>query len=216
MPNLLAHLPESSGAGSLDVSRETVDRLMGYLADLLKWSAKINLIAPTTREMAWDRHICDSAQIYTLAPMSFRHWVDLGSGGGLPGLVIAIIASERNPESKITLVESDARKAAFLSLSARTYAPACKVELARAETLAPQGADVVSGRALMRLTKLLGLGQRHMSHDGVCLFPKGAQAADEIQEARKTWRFDLTSAQSRTASDAVVLKISNIEVNNDT
>jgi 16S rRNA (guanine527-N7)-methyltransferase len=213
VPDLLAHHPDPGGLGPLSVSRETTEALTLYLADLLKWSDAINLVSTGTRADAWDRHICDSAQLFCLAPPGFQHWVDLGSGGGLPGLVIAILAREINPGAQVTLIESDKRKSSFLLLSARKYAPNCRVLVTRAETAPAQGADVVSARALARFSGLLDLASRHLVPTGVCLFPKGAQAADEISEANARWRFDIEQHQSRTAPDAVVLRVSGIEAN---
>lgn len=105
---------EDSVLESLDVSRETSDRLR-LLADLLqKWNPKINLVSRSTLETLWDRHILDSAQIFDLVLHPVDHWVDIGSGGGFPGLVVAILAAEKDPAQKTTLIESDQRKCAFL------------------------------------------------------------------------------------------------------
>ena len=103
-----------SGGATLDVSRETIERLKTYEALLRKWTQKINLVARSTLDDLWARHFVDSAQIYRLAPHPVGHWADLGSGGGFPGLVIAIMAMEHQSPARVTLVESDSRKCAFL------------------------------------------------------------------------------------------------------
>ena len=99
----------------IEVSRETCERLEAYVALLTRWNARINLVAPTTIETAWTRHIADSTQLFDLAPASASSWIDLGSGAGLPGLPVAALAAEKTPGLHVTLVESDTRKAAFLA-----------------------------------------------------------------------------------------------------
>ena len=105
--------------GSLTVSRETIDRLSIYANLLEKWNPRINLVSRSTLDDLWSRHIVDSAQLFELAPVTAKHWVDLGSGGGFPGLVIAILAKELRPELEVVLVESDQRKCAFLRTVSR-------------------------------------------------------------------------------------------------
>tara|TARA_Y100000815_G_scaffold145213_1_gene131482 strand:+ start:2108 stop:2725 length:618 start_codon:yes stop_codon:yes gene_type:complete len=191
----------------LNVSRETLDRLTAYVALLKKWNPAINLVAKSTLENAWSRHIADSAQIFDLAPQGARHWVDLGSGGGFPGAVAAILAAERAPEMRITLVESDQRKATFLRTVARELDVPMTILARRIEDVPPLAADVVSARALASLSVLLGYAARHLAPGGVAIFLKGANHTAEIQEALASWRFDVQKTASRTAPDAVILTI---------
>ena len=101
------------------VSRETCERLEAYIALLTRWNARINLVSPATIETVWSRHVADSAQLFDLAPASASSWIDLGSGAGFPGLVVAALAADKQPGRHVTLVESDTRKAAFLTTAAR-------------------------------------------------------------------------------------------------
>jgi 16S rRNA (guanine527-N7)-methyltransferase len=195
---------------ALNVSRETAGRLDSFAELLLKWSPAINLVAKSTLPELWTRHILDSAQLLALAPAGARHWVDLGSGGGFPGLVIAILAAEARPELRVTLVESDLRKAAFLNTVVSVCGLSTTVCAQRAETLVPQGADVLSARALAPLGELLALAERHLAAGGVALLPKGARHAEEIAEALERWRFSVQKLPSRTDPAAVVLRIGDI------
>ena len=198
-----------TGADLLDgVSRETSDRLRAYAAALEKWNARINLVAPATVADLWDRHIRDSAQVFTLAPRDAAHWVDLGTGGGLPGLVCAILARDQMPDCRFTLIESDQRKAAFLLTIARELdLPQVQVLAQRIEAAAPQNAGIVSARALAPLAPLLGLVARHLAHGGVALLPKGKSHAAELEAARQQWHFAATSHASITDPLARVLEI---------
>jgi 16S rRNA (guanine527-N7)-methyltransferase len=194
----------------LHVSRETEDLLKRHLALLSRWNARINLVSPATLARAWDRHIRDSAQLWPQAPAAPRRWVDLGSGAGFPGLVIAAIAADISPRTEVVLIESDGRKAAFLlAVLAETGLPA-RVLTARAEDVAPLAADVVSARALAPLPQLLPLVARHLAPAGIALLPKGRQADAEIAAARRKWRFGRASFPSLTDREGHVLKLSGI------
>jgi 16S rRNA (guanine527-N7)-methyltransferase len=198
---------EAAFAAATGVSRETLERLRRYAALLEKWTPVINLVARSTLPRLWTRHFLDSAQLLDHAPDGARIWADLGAGGGFPGLVVAILAAESRPALRVTLVESDARKSAFLLTAAREIGVDVRVETARAEELAPLGADVVSARALAPLHRLLPLAERHLAPGGVCLFPKGAAHEQEIAEALASWRFEVQKLPSRTDPAAVILKI---------
>jgi 16S rRNA (guanine527-N7)-methyltransferase len=191
----------------LDVSRETLDRLEALEALLRKWNPAINLVAKSTLHDAWQRHILDSAQLYALAPPQVGHWADLGSGGGFPGLVVAALAAERDPQRKLTLVESDQRKSTFLREAARQLGLSVTVATDRAEKLAPLGADVLSARALAALPMLCAFARRHLAPQGMALFPKGATHAAEVAEARRDWHFDLTVHTSETDAASVILAL---------
>jgi 16S rRNA (guanine527-N7)-methyltransferase len=195
---------------SFDVSRETMDRLEVYAGLLKKWNPKINLVSKATLTDVWTRHFVDSAQVYAQAPKNFRHWVDLGSGGGFPGMVCAIIAAEKSPDAEFTLIESDARKSVFLRTVARETGINATVITDRIESAKPAGADVLSARALADLTTLLGFSKRHLQESGTALLPKGVNWEKEVQEARKSWFFDCDPIKSETESGAVILRIGGI------
>lgn len=200
-------MTESSALDRLSVSRETNDRLEALETLLKKWNPAINLVSKKSLSDAWRRHIIDSAQLFALAPAHVDHWVDLGSGGGFPGLVIAVLAAEFDPARRITLVEADQRKCAFLREAARQLGVKVDVRADRIESLAPLGADVLSARALAALQMLCGFCDRHLSPDGVALFPKGASYQDELADARHHWTFDVTVHPSDTEASAVVLEM---------
>lgn len=189
------------------VSRETFDRLLRY-ADLLeKWQRTINLIAPSTVPQIWSRHMLDSAQLMDVAPQTGMSWLDLGSGGGFPGLVCAAIAVETHPGLRVNLVEADLRKAAFLRETARQMGLSVGVFSRRIEDLPPQSADIVSARALAPLVSLCGHAHRHLAGKGVALFQKGARYAEELETARRDWQMDVHVSPSITDAEAVILRI---------
>lgn len=202
-------LPDLDVPG-LDVSRETLDRLSALAALVDKWTKRINLIAPDSRADIWNRHIRDSAQIVPLAPAVLGRWIDLGSGAGFPGLVVATILKEHDPAAEVTLVESDARKAAFLRTAVRTLDLSVQISTDRAEALPPHEAAVLSARALAPLRGLLDLAHRHLSADGIALFPKGRARAAEIAAAGANWRFALSETRSITDPEAAILRIERI------
>ncbi|MBT9385708.1 16S rRNA (guanine(527)-N(7))-methyltransferase RsmG [Pseudooceanicola sp. CBS1P-1] len=191
------------------VSRETSEKLRLYAELLEKWNRKINLVSKHTIPDLWTRHFVDSAQIHSLAS-DFAHWLDIGSGGGFPGLVIAIRAAELQPDATFTLIESDQRKCAFLRSVARETGVKVQVLSQRIEQAPVQGADVLSARALASLSDLLGFAERHLAPEGVALFPKGQRWKEEISEAEAQWRFRWEAVPSKTESEAVILKIGGI------
>jgi 16S rRNA (guanine527-N7)-methyltransferase len=194
----------------LDVSRETAASLRLYESLLRKWNPSINLVSRATLAEAWTRHFIDSAQLLGVAPADARTWLDIGSGGGFPGLVVAVLARELRPELAVTLVESDLRKAAFLTEVARQTGVAVTVRAERAETLSPCESDIVSARALAPLHRLLALAERHLAAGGTGLFLKGAQADREVAEALETFRFTLQKIPSQTDPLAVILSVGGI------
>ncbi|MEP2531664.1 16S rRNA (guanine(527)-N(7))-methyltransferase RsmG [Shimia sp.] len=194
----------------LNVSRETKERLR-ILADLLtKWNPRINLVSKSTLNTLWSRHVLDSAQIYNLATGPFVHWVDLGSGGGFPGVVVAIMAAESNASGAVTMIESDQRKCAFLRTVLRETGVSATILSERIEKAHPQEADILSARALADLSTLFGFAERHLSKNGTALLPKGANWQKEVEAAQQAWSFDLEVIQSITEPEAVVLKVGDI------
>ncbi|MDF1854955.1 16S rRNA (guanine(527)-N(7))-methyltransferase RsmG [Pseudooceanicola sp.] len=192
----------------LNVSRETIERLEAYVQILTKWNSSINLVSPATLNEVWSRHIVDSAQIFSLAPWASK-WADLGSGGGFPGLVIAILLGESNDGSMI-LVESDQRKSAFLRTALRETNTKAQVVAERIEETAPLQADILTARALAPLTRLLTFTERHQRPGGVSIFPKGQSWRAEIEAAQAHWRFHYDAVPSKTNPDSVVLKVGDV------
>lgn len=192
-----------------DVSRETIDRLDQYEALLKKWNPTINIVASSTVDTVWSRHFLDSAQILDLAGQGAK-WGDLGSGGGFPGMVVAILAAAERPDLRMTLVESDHRKATFLARVAQVVGVDVSIRPERIEATAPLGADILTARALAPLSTLLGFAEQHLAPGGTAIFPKGANSGAEIDEALETWHFSYEKAPSLTAAEATVLIIGGI------
>lgn len=177
------------------VSRETIDKLVVYEALLRQWQKTINLVAPSTLDHIWSRHFADSAQLFALAPPDAKRWLDLGSGAGFPGMVLAIMLAGREG-AKITLVESDTRKAAFLREVARRTGAAVDIQPERIEKIATQTklgpVDVITARALAPLPRLLDLAAPAFSPQTMGLFLKGRDAEAELDAARERWAFEST------------------------
>lgn len=189
---------------SLSVSRETFERLEIYVNLLKKWSPRINLVSKTTLDNPWDRHIRDSLQILNAAENACGPWVDLGSGGGMPGLVVALCQGSNRP---VALIESDTRKATFLRTVLRETGTQATVIAERIENVPPQGAAILSARALAPLPKLLQYAQRHLRPDGLALLPKGITWKNELAAAQKSFSFHWDSITSETQDGAVILRI---------
>ncbi|PCH75411.1 MAG: 16S rRNA (guanine(527)-N(7))-methyltransferase RsmG [Rhodobacteraceae bacterium] len=192
-----------------DVSRETMDKLVLFHDLLVKWNARINLVSRSSLNDFWVRHVADSVQVFRLAP-SARTWADLGSGGGFPGLIVAILAKSERPKLKVTLIESDQRKSAFLRTVIRETGVSCNVIAERIEKAEKQGADIVSARALANLTELLTYSDRHLATGGTALFPKGVTWQKELEMARTQWSFDVEVIESQTMPGAAILKIEGV------
>ena len=191
---------------SKNVSRETFSPMAEYVALLLKWNSKINLIGPTTETDIWSRHIEDSAQLLPLIPEAAQSLVDLGSGAGLPGMVIAI----SRPDLSVTLVEQDQRKSAFLTeVKHRLRLTNVTVKPVDIAILNGQY-DVVTARALASLDILLGMAKPIMGEGAICLFPKGGNHEMELTEARQNWSFQSTQRKSATLSVSSIISISQL------
>ncbi len=198
-------------AADLNVSRETFEKLELLERELRRWQAIKNLVGPATLTQIWDRHIIDSLQLLDLAPQA-RTWLDLGSGAGFPGLVLAIAGAERG--LKVHLVESNSRKCAFLRHIARVTGSAATVHEARLEAVIPEfigKADVVSARALAALPQLLDWTAPVLKAGTIAIFPKGRDVEIELTEARKKWTFEAEILPSLTDSEARILRITSIE-----
>ncbi|QDL93603.1 16S rRNA (guanine(527)-N(7))-methyltransferase RsmG [Paroceanicella profunda] len=193
-----------------DVSRETLAALEAYAALIRKWSPKINLVAASTLTDIWSRHFSDSAQIFRHGPQGARSWLDLGSGGGLPGLVVAILAREAMPELVVTLVESDVRKCVFLREVIRQLGLSVPVKTMRIEALPAGQYDVISARALAALPALLAYAEPLLAPGGKCLFLKGEKVESELTLAAADWHIEVEQIESLTDPNARILSISEV------
>lgn len=192
------------------VSRETVDRLIAFEELFRKWSKAINLASPSTLNELWTRHILDSAQLFPLASDA-KKWLDIGSGGGFPGIVTACFLADQ-PGSAIDLIESAGKKAAFLRTAAGHLNVPAHIHSARIEAMwqkieTPQ---VVTARALASLNDLFGLAEPWLTNGAKALFQKGRDYQREIDESRVGWSFDLVQHQSAIDQASVILEISNL------
>lgn len=190
------------------VSRETLEKLDEYAVLLRKWTQKINLISRLSEPDLERRHIWDSAQAYC---QMNGEWIDIGSGGGLPGVVISILAQGEGARLKMTLVESDQRKATFLRTCARELSLNFKVITDRVEEMPVMQADIISARALAELGTLLEFSTPNLKKTGACVFMKGATWRDEIKSAQKKWQFSYDVTQSMTNPEAAILTLKEIE-----
>jgi len=189
-------------AAQTNVSRETLERLDLYAERLIKWNRAINLVAKPTLKDIWVRHFLDSAQLLDYMPATARTWIDLGSGAGFPGLVIAIL----RPDISVTLVESDRRKSVFLTETARACEADVTVLANRVENIDIK-ADIVSARALASLTNLLKMAEKIVTKDGLALFLKGEQVENELTEANQVWHISATQHASRADNSGTVLEV---------
>ncbi|MGF1620790.1 MAG: 16S rRNA (guanine(527)-N(7))-methyltransferase RsmG [Rhodomicrobiaceae bacterium] len=203
-------------ASTFGVPRETVEKLEAYAVLLANWQEAVNLVAPSTIDQIWHRHFADSAQILSHA-QDAKCWLDLGSGAGFPGLVIAILLANHE-DHVVHLIESNGRKSAFLSeVVRRTGAPAV-VHARRIEEIASENSvptvDVVTSRALAPLNSLLGLACGFFGENTVGLFLKGRDAEQEIGEAAKHWVFEYGCMPSRTSGDGRIVEIRKLVLRN--
>ncbi len=202
--------PVNTPAGfqtAFNVSRETIARLQTYEGLLRKWNPKINLVSGSTLTDIWHRHFADSAQLWQLPSKRPASWLDIGSGAGFPGLVIATLAAEASPKTSVTLIESDQRKSAFLRTVARELGLDVTIRTQRIEAVAPENADILSARALTSLPQLLEYAEKHRNPSGECLFPKGARVDSELTAAASSWHISCDKIPSITDPDAVILRI---------
>ncbi len=172
---------------------------------LLRWNARINLISRADEPNLRSRHMADSIQLAGLVPRDMERAVDLGSGGGFPGLVLAIVSGVR-----FDLVESDHRKAAFLREAIRATGANAQVHAERIEDVKVVPAALVTARALAPLASLLGLAAPLLANGGICLFPKGENAEREIIEAETAWTMRIERHISRTDRSGVILRLSEV------
>ena len=192
------------------VSRETAAKLDLYVAQLRRWQSVKNLVGPATLSEVWTRHVADALQLLDLAPEATR-WLDLGSGAGIPGLILAIAGADR-PGFSVDLVESNARKCAFLTEAARLTGAPARVHNARIEDVIGKlaGAEIVCARALANLDQLLAWTEPLLKMGTTGLFPKGRDVEAELTQAAQRWRFVYDLHPSRTGSAARIVRVTDL------
>jgi 16S rRNA (guanine527-N7)-methyltransferase len=199
---MTAHALAADRAAALKlfpVSRETLGRIDAFVELFLRWQRAVHLVAPADLPKLWTRHIADSLQLIELAPAA-KNWADLGTGGGFPGLVIAL-AFGACEKGLVHLIESDQRKVAFLREAIRVTGAPAKVYAERVESAAKRLAaevDVVTARALAPLPRLLELAAPFFARGIPAIFPKGQDVDNELTESTKSWNIQATIAPSRT------------------
>lgn len=194
----------------LDVSRETADRLHIYVETLKKWQNSINLVSGKTIDDVWHRHILDSGQIFPHTGDANSRIMDIGSGAGLPGLILAIMRHGQwgDAAEPVTLVESDERKCAFLGVAAQKSGVRIKIKNQRLETLPAIKPDIITARALAPLETLLNWTNPQHHKALKCVFLKGEQVDEELTSLQETPNIRISKTQSLTNPDSVVLCLS--------
>lgn len=202
---MLPPLSAASFQKQTGVSRETLARLEAYVELLCAWNRRINLVGPRTIGDIWRRHILDSAQLFPLIPAKTRILLDVGSGAGLPGLVLAILGAK-----EVHLVEADQRKCAFLREAARITAAPVQIHAQRLEKCPKFAADVVTARAFAPLAALLDQVCQFIEPHSILLFLKGKTVGEELTEARKGWNMRATLHPSASDPSGTVLRLEQV------
>jgi 16S rRNA (guanine527-N7)-methyltransferase len=200
---------EQDFADISNVPRGTLSDFTQWHGLLRKWNARINLVANKEIDQFWRRHAYDSWQLNAYLPEKWERLVDLGSGGGFPGLSFGIFAKQRG-SGEVHLVESIGKKTSFLKTVARELSLPVTVHTARVENLAPLKADVLTARAFAPLPKLLAYAHPHLTPGATLLLPKGETADKEIETAREGWHFELESFKSKTDPAAAILRMTGL------
>lgn len=194
----------------LGVSRETQERLEAYVAELIRWQRRVNLVGPRTIDDFWRRHILDSGQLALHLDPATETVADLGSGAGLPGIPLSLVSGVH-----VDLYESDQRKCAFLQEAIRITGADATVRAGRIERAMRAPVDLVTARALAPLARLLGYAGPFVRRVGKgpvpCLFLKGARFSEELTEAQKTWRISLERVPSLSDPHASIIRITSYE-----
>lgn len=202
---------EESFQYDFNVSRETFEALLKYQSLLLKWNSRINLISKTTEGEIWKRHFYDCAQLSKHIPQDTKEILDIGTGAGFPGMVLAILASENNFNQTISLLDESTKRCAFLGEVSRATGAKVKIHNQKIEVLTGSLYDLITARAFAPLEKLLSLAKPHLKENGFLLLLKGEEAEKELETARKKWSFKLDSFKSLTNPNSVILKISELD-----
>ena len=198
----LEPLTPAGFAAAFPVSCQTLERLEAFVAHLRRWQARINLVSTASLADVWRRHVLDSAQLLHLTEARSGPWLDLGSGAGFPGMIVALLGRRQ-----VHLVERDARKAAFLREAARVCAVDVVVHHRAIEAMPPLAAGVLSARALAPLPRLLLLAEPQITPDVLGLFLKGQHVDEELTEASRYWIMRAERLPSMTDPTGVVLRL---------
>lgn len=188
------------------VSRETFEKFETIQQQLLLWSKRFNLVSPSSLPHFWVRHVLDSVQLYELAPRSAKNWLDIGSGAGFPGIILAIMLMQR-PGAQMTLIEANGKKASFLRHCAREVGAQVKVVNQRIEDISPFTAEVITARALSSLSDLLEYSLPFCDKNTLLVFPKGKRVEAELSEALVDWKIQYSHHSSITDTDANILSV---------
>ena len=193
-----------------DVSRETLLKLRAYEASLQEWQNKFNLVSKSSLDDAWNRHFVDSMQLFKFIPQSAQSLYDFGSGAGFPGMVLAIMAADKTPYLKVSLIESIGKKTLYLKHVSEICSVNVEIFNQRIESLPKNKVDVITSRAMTSLSDLLGYAYPFCKKETVCIFPKGKKHQEEIDEAKKHWQFECQIHPSETSSEGVILVITKL------
>ena len=195
---------------SLNVSRETLNGFYEYETLLSKWNEKINLVSKNTLVDIWERHFLDSGQIIKHVEASGKRWVDVGSGAGFPGLVVALLLRDRKIDCDLVLVEKNPKKGFFLNEVIRKLNLSVEVVNDNIDTLEPLNADILTARAFSELNNLIEIAFRHRKKEGICLFLKGENYRIELDKTLNYWFFDYDIVDSLSSSSGKIIRVKKI------
>ena len=195
---------------SLNVSRETLNCFYEYKTLLSKWNEKINLVSKNTLVNIWERHFLDSGQIIKHVEASGKRWVDVGSGAGFPGLVVALLLRDRRIDCELVLVEKNPKKGFFLKEVIRKLNLSVEVVNDNIDTLEPLNADILTARAFSELNNLMEIAFRHRKKEGICLFLKGENYRIELDKTLNYWFFDYDIVDSLSSSSGKIIRVKKI------
>ena len=195
---------------SLNVSRETLNGFCEYETLLSKWNEKINLVSKNTLVDIWERHFLDSGQIIKHVEASGKRWVDVGSGAGFPGLVVALLLRDRKIDCDLVLVEKNPKKGFFLKEVIRKLNLSAEVVNDNIDTLEPLNADILTARAFSELNNLIEIAFRHRKKEGICLFLKGENYRIELDKTLNYWFFDYDIVDSLSSSSGKIIRVKKI------
>ena len=195
---------------SLNVSRETLNGFYEYETLLSKWNEKINLVSKNTLVDIWERHFLDSGQIIKHVEASGKRWVDVGSGAGFPGLVVALLLRDRKIDCDLVLVEKNPKKGFFLNEVIRKLNLSVEVLNDNIDSLEPLNADILTARAFSELENLIEIAFRHRKKEGICLFLKGENYRMELDKTLNYWFFDYDIVDSLSSSSGKIIRVKKI------
>ncbi len=195
---------------SLNVSRETLNGFYEYETLLSKWNEKINLVSKNTLVDIWERHFLDSGQIIKHVEVSGKRWVDVGSGAGFPGLVVALLLRDRKIDCDLVVVEKNPKKVFFLNEVIRKLNLSVEVVNDNIDNLEPLNADILTARAFSELNNLIEIAFRHRKKEGICLFLKGENYRMELDKTLNYWFFDYDIIDSLSSSSGKIIRVKKI------